>query len=230
MARHPLFVIALAVIVLCCVRFMITLQPGYFFLVWNVVLAAAPLLWGAWFMKVRARPTKYRLAGMVMLGLLWLLFLPNAVYIITDFYHLNGDVLVNLRDYEARHLIQYDRGSSLYVFDSLLLLITSLFGLLASGMAMREFFAVARSKLSRRYAGLALGLVVVLSSIGVYIGRFGRFNSWDVFVAPHRIVMDLVHVVASPDQRAHFLAILTVALVAHLGALYLARIVDTRAA
>ena len=38
-----------------------------------------------------------------------------------------------------------------------------------------------------------VGVILLLSSLGVYIGRFNRWNSWDVLSKPGQIIMDIVN-------------------------------------
>src|SRR6185369_17014874 len=61
--------------------------------------------------------------------------------------------------------------------------------------------------LVRRAAGtlaswlFALG-VLSISGVGIYIGRFLRWNSWDVFISPGGILTDLMQTVQHPLLHA----------------------------
>lgn len=225
---HPLSVLAGALLLLCIIRIGFTFQIGYLFLVWNLFLAVLPLLWWNLLLRANASKWNHRRAAIAALALLWLLFLPNAAYLLTDFYHLNGDVLVNLRDSEARHVVDYGRGSSLYIFDSFLLLLGVLFGLLAGGKALLDCFLALKKKLSKLQSITVLSAIILLSSIGVYIGRFSRFNSWDVFTGPHKIIMDLVGIISSPNTLSHSLGIVASAILMHALSIYFVYVIRTR--
>lgn len=58
---------------------------------------------------------------------------------------------------------------------------------------------------------MVVGVILLLSSLGVYIGRFNRWNSWDVLSKPWEIVMDIVNdFIARNDIVIEFVAIVFV--------------------
>src|ERR1041384_6914554 len=69
---------------LIVIRIILAQRLDYAFLVWNLGLASAPVLFST--LTVLQR----RLSRRLLFGFLWLLFLPNAPYIITDFMHLRS--------------------------------------------------------------------------------------------------------------------------------------------
>ena len=98
--------------------------------------------------------------------LFWLLFLPNAFYILTDLVHLRGN------------------GSLLYWYDLVLLLSAAFTGLLLGYASLRD---VQNIVVARRgpLVGWVMALgALLLSGFGIYLGRILRFNSWDVAAAP----------------------------------------------
>ena len=138
----------------------------YFFLVWNLFLAWIPFVIS--YFTYTAHLTKTRIYVVVPLAaFFWLIFFPNAPYILTDFQHLAGawrDVPVW---YDVMLLIWF-------AFTGLMLGMTSLF--MMHEIIRREF---------GRWAGWGFVLAVAgLSSAGVYVGRFLRWNSWDIFYNP----------------------------------------------
>ncbi len=148
-------------------------QGTFSFLVYNLALAWIP--WVASLLCVRARGAW--LAG----GLVgWLLFFPNASYIVTDFVHLKLRPPIPL---------WYDVGMlAAFAWAGLLLAVTSL-----SAVHRRV----------ERALGKAAGWVFVLlasglSGLGIYLGRFWRLNSWDVLFAPSEIARGLVAMALHP--------------------------------
>ncbi|HSP71694.1 MAG TPA: DUF1361 domain-containing protein, partial [Gaiellaceae bacterium] len=147
-------------------------DPFYRFLVWNLFLAWVPFGCAlAAFSRARRRIDLV----VVALLLLWLLFFPNAPYVLTDFIHLS------------------ERPSAPLWYDALML---SSFAWTALLLGFASLYLV--QMVVRRVAGLAWSWLVVvgalaLASFGVYLGRFMRFNSWDALLRPRR----LAHVVGS---------------------------------
>lgn len=161
----------------------------YSILVWNLFLAFLPLLISSLMLKMRLKKWVVYLVP----GLLWLLFLPNAPYILTDFVHL-------------------DRSHSIpHWFDLMLIMSFSWTGLLYWLISMFQF-----NTLLRRLAGFDAGFlinqaVILLTSVGVYLGRYGRFNSWDVFFRPFEILEKVGHMLIHPVDYPGFFG-MTIAL------------------
>lgn len=133
----------------------------FWFLIWNLGLAWVPFL-----LALGAYGYVTRLSSMVVFGLGWLLFFPNAPYIVTDFVHLR-------------------RGGPLPLwYDALTI------GAFAGvGLALGFASLYLMQCLVRRHLGATAGWVTVLAastlgSLGIYLGRFVRANSWDVLTRP----------------------------------------------
>ena len=141
------------------------------FLVWNLFLAWVPL--GAASMLVPLmHARRLRLAWPVLFGV-WLLFLPNAPYLLTDLVHL-GPV--------ERSPLWFDvLVYGQFAFTGVLLGVASL--LLVQGAVRRA------------YGGLVSWVVVFgacgLAGFGVYLGRFLRWNLWDVLAEPRAILAEI---------------------------------------
>jgi uncharacterized membrane protein len=144
----------------------------------------------------------------------WLFFLPNSFYIITDFMHLNQDVLVNKRDNKFASSLSYKRGDPKFLFDSLLLLMTTVFGAIAGAISIKLFYEML--DVDNLYKYVVVGAVVILSSAGVYIGRFGRWNSWDAFIKPHKVIVDFIKSIATKENFKNFSIIIITMIVFQL--------------
>ena len=150
------------------VRFVYTGSYTFIFLLWNLFLAWLPVL----FAQLARRQRASRL-GRWLWGGLWLLFFPNAPYLLTDLLHL-GQM--------GRVPIWYD----------LIMLLTFALAGLFLGFASLFWLHDLVSKKWNQVTGWLFVLVVLgLSSFGVYIGRFLRWNSWDLLLNPTVLLRDL---------------------------------------
>jgi uncharacterized membrane protein len=134
------------------------------FLLWNLVLAWIPLLVALFVYDCYRRGT--RLALLTPGIALWLLFLPNAPYIVTDFVHLSPGAQTPL------------------YFDGVVLSAFAWTGVLLGFVSLYLMHAVVRDRLGPRAGWLAALAALALTSVGVYIGRFLQWNSWDVITRP----------------------------------------------
>ncbi|HEX9118699.1 MAG TPA: DUF1361 domain-containing protein [Anaerolineae bacterium] len=157
-------------------------------MVWNLFLAWLPML---------ASLAAYNLAGkggratwLIIAGcaLLWLLFFPNAPYILTD--------LVNLRP----------RYNVPYWYDVLMYVAFAWTGTLL-GLVSLYLMQVLVSRGRGRGAGWLFAVVALaLSGFGVYLGRFPRYNSWDVFISPIDLLADIWDRVSHPLANGQMFA------------------------
>jgi uncharacterized membrane protein len=156
----------------------------YSFLAWNLFLAWLPMLCSLF--AYNAYKRRSRLSWLVVAGcaLAWLLFFPNAPYLLTDLMHLAP------------------RPDAPLWFDVLLVLAFAWTGLCLGLVSLSLMQA-----LVRRAAGgvaswaFALG-VLSMSGAGIYIGRFLRWNSWDVFISPGGMVTDMLEAAQHPLLHA----------------------------
>jgi uncharacterized membrane protein len=156
---------------------------NYAFLIWNLFLAWIPFLI-AYFTYTLTLRRKWVYVFVPAAAFLWLIFFPNAPYILTDFQHL-----ATWRDvpiwYDVMLLIWFS-------FTGLLLGMVSLF--LMHEVIRREF---------GRWAGWGfVALVAGLTSVGVYAGRFLRWNSWDVFFNPAGMAQYTFEQAQDPSLRS----------------------------
>lgn len=142
------------------------------FLVWNLFLAWIPMIFAVGFAVVRRR------VWLIPLGVGWLAFLPNAPYLVTDLVHLR-------EGYDLwRHILQYGFAA----WTGIILGAVSL--LLVHRRLGREFGPI--------FGWLAVVCSVGLCAIGVVIGRFQRWNSWDLLTRPGYVVRSTLGWVGSP--------------------------------
>ena len=145
----------------------------YRFLVWNLFLAWIPLA-AALACNALAHRRAYGLA--VGAGVIWLLFFPNAPYMLTDYIHIRETPTASPVWWDALML-------SSFVWTSLMLGFCSLY-------LMQDVW---RAHFGRFVSWLLAALALGLASFGVYLGRFVRLNSWDALLHPRSVA----HIVAT---------------------------------
>lgn len=138
-------------------------------LAFNVFLAALPLLF--WSLSRRC-PFKL---GKWVLAALWLLFLPNSFYMLTDLIHAPSQMEWVTPDWQVRH----SKNPADWAL-VLLLGVGVLLGCWLGLEALDRFYLWLRRRTGIIAAGLGSICIVMLCSAGVYLGRFLRFNSWDI--------------------------------------------------
>jgi uncharacterized membrane protein len=166
-----LAVLSLFVVAMIVFRIIYTRTPEHSSIAWNLLLAWIPLAL-ALVVYDRAK-TGVSNPALIAVGLLWLLFLPNAPYLVTDLKYVGRS------------------GGVPVMYDVLLLSAAAWTGLLLGLTSLFLVHAVARRLVGPVTAWVFVLGVLALSSFGVYLGRVQRWNSWDIFVRPGSLVGDI---------------------------------------
>jgi uncharacterized membrane protein len=176
------------VVAMVAVRVAYSGNDYYTNLVWNLFLA-----WIPFGLAISVYDGLRRGKGRLQLwaaGALWLLFFPNALYIVTDVKWLRESV-----------------GAPIW-YDVVLVSAAAWCGLLLGFISLYLIQAVVRGALGSLGAWVfALG-TLALGSFGVYLGRFERWNSWDVFTRPGLLVEKIVPHMAHPQDHPKALAVM----------------------
>jgi len=140
----------------------------YGFLVVNLFLAWLPLVFAVLACESLrgGKRARWQFFG---LSAAWLLFFPNAPYIFTDLIHLT-------RGYFTHFWV-----------DMMLILSCALTGLVLGFVSLYLMQSVVTQRFGRLAGWVFVALIVGLSSFGIYLGRFLRFNSWDVVANPVKL-------------------------------------------
>ncbi|MGH1364061.1 MAG: DUF1361 domain-containing protein [Calditrichia bacterium] len=153
----------------------------FLFFVWNLFLAAIPLLFSSMLIALESKTRSRIILGGLFVG--WLLFFPNAPYILTDLFHLRKRVNIPL---------WYD-----------LILITSFAwnGLFLGFLSLKQIQIFVQKRI-----GVITGWICVigslgLSSFGIYLGRYLRWNSWDVLSQPEGLFFDIADRLLNPGAH-----------------------------
>ncbi|MGI4875688.1 MAG: DUF1361 domain-containing protein [Janthinobacterium lividum] len=165
---------------LIALRVALTHHRLFVFLLWDLFLAAIPFALSA-AMRLAARPPQVRL--LLPVGLVWLLFFPNAPYLITDLFHLERRVGVP------------------YWYDLALIMSCAWNGMILGFASLMDMHTLVRQRLGFWPAWVFATLALGLSAFGIYLGRFLRFNSWDVISNPFNLFYDIVQRFLHPFQN-----------------------------
>jgi len=153
------------------------------FLAWNMVLATLVLVLSE--IVVYLIKKKVRLWLIILFGVLWMLFFPNALYLITDLIHIQNYPF--FLDYPDLYNLALDNW---FVF--LFLVIGALYGAKLGIVSLKQLLD-ALDRYLHNFHGLILSFVFILSSFGIFIGRFLRLNSWNFFDLITQIGMVFSH-------------------------------------
>ena len=178
--KQKLPIVALIVwcVVMLGVRMWYAHSSLYDFLLWNLALAVVPF---ATAFVMRALPSsRILLIPKMLLFAMWFAFLPNAPYLVTDLVHLHPASPVP------------------FWFD------IAMFGSFAATGALLGYAAVAdvetvlSAAIGRAGATVVAFGSLLLCGFGIYVGRFLRWNSWDVLSSPRTLAAEALHQLAHP--------------------------------
>jgi uncharacterized membrane protein len=156
----------------------------YTFLIWNLFLAWIPFMIAYVTYSVALRRTTLYVVIPIS-AFLWLIFFPNAPYILTDFQHLSLD----------------NAGAPLW-FDVIMLVWCAWTGLLLGVISLYLMQEIVKREFGRVVGWIFVFVVAALSSAGIYIGRFIRWNSWDILRNPFGIAATLLDQAIDPSLRS----------------------------
>jgi len=178
-AEQMLLLCSLFSVGLILFRIIYTGHLLFAFLVWNLFLAYVPYNISK---RITLRPVKRR--WRFLLGVfIWLLFIPNSFYILTDLFHLDMNETVPLW------------------YDLALLLSFAWSGLLFGLVSVRQMEKLFESNFNRKLELFFIVPVMALNGLGVYVGRYLRFNSWDVITNPFQLIDDIIYLFIHPIRN-----------------------------
>ena len=167
-------------VVLLVGRMVASETTRYWFLVWNLFLGVVPLVFAA-LLVARLEQRGWRDWLAAVLGALWLFFLPNSFYLLTDLIHLRNTGEVSIL-YDAVLFCSF-------IFNAYIAGYVSVYFVHRALLFYRD---------TRRYAHIVVGLVFLLCGFAIYLGRYLRWNSWDMVMNPFGILFDLTDSIINP--------------------------------
>jgi uncharacterized membrane protein len=162
-------------------RIVVTGSPAYLFLPWNLFLAFVPYgITGRLMQNIAVMESGPKLFFVLAI---WLLFIPNSFYIITDLFHLS-------------HIDLAPKW-----FDLLMIFSFAWNGILYGIISLRRVELIVSLQGGKKFTVPLVFTVMWLSAFGMYIGRFLRFNSWDVITDPFSLAAEITNLILHPLQN-----------------------------
>lgn len=169
---------------LLLVRIVVTDTTKFWFMAWNLLLAWIPLGLAFWLQR-RVRARRWPQWPDLLLGCAWLVFVPNSFYLLTDLIHLQSSGEVSL------------------LYDTALLSSFVINGLMLGYISLYIVHRIVAGYLGERVAYLWAQLALLLSAFAIYLGRYLRWNTWDVIVNPASLVFDVSDRIINPGSHLH---------------------------
>jgi len=167
-------------IALVMARIAYTGKLTFLSLIWNLFLAWLPYMVSTWLQKrqlVYTNPLKF-----VLVAVVWLLFIPNSFYIMTDLFHLG----------------EYNNVPNW--FDLAMIISFAWDGLLLGVLSVRQMEKMMQQFLPGIRELFFIYPIMWLNALGMYIGRYPRFNSWDIVTNPIGLATYLLKMICHPIQ------------------------------
>lgn len=151
-----------------------TRSSTFLFLVWNLFLAWIPFVLSTALNKL----PKFWMS--IPLLAAWLIFLPNAPYIVTDLLH-----------------VRYRVGVPLW-YDVMMIFAFAWTGLLLGFISLLDVHAHLERNLGKQTSAMIVGAIILLCAFGVYMGRYQRWNTWDLLLEPYQLFWGVAGVLLHP--------------------------------
>jgi len=155
----------------------------YRYLLWNLFLAWVPIFSALIAYNLQKRHSWANWLLIPACALFWLVFFPNAPYLITDIMHLQRQTAVP------------------FWYDLILFVAFAWTGFFLGLVSLFLMHEIVRKAAGTAVSWLFAAGVLGLSSFGIYLGRFLRWNSWDIFLNPGRLFADVSEQVQDPFTR-----------------------------
>lgn len=186
---HSFYPLLLSSLIACgfyVFRVFYSKTTNYSNLIPNLLLAWIPYIFSVLAASTyRLHPNRWW--SIFFYGTVWLVFFPNAPYMVTDFYHLDPRLPIPL---------WFDIGLiAIFAFTGCFLAIASL----------RSIHIIIERFLGKIVGWLFALFTLGLGSLGVYLGRFRRFNSWDILLQPKIVFKDIASNLFNPMDNLGFI-------------------------
>lgn len=167
---------------LLAMRIKMTESFFFLFLAWNLFLAFIP--YGCTLLLLANKSWQQSRWTWIPVAGLWLLFLPNTPYLISDLQHLKHS------------------SAEIILYDILMLTAFVWYALFILFLTVRDMQEIVRPKIKSSLIPYATIGVFILCGFGIYLGRFLRWNSWDIIQDPFGLISDIWYRVRHPFRNS----------------------------
>lgn len=168
-------------VVLNLLRIILFNNTSFIYILWNILLAFIPFFISS-ILIFKTDKNNIIKPFFIISFILWLIFLPNAPYVITDFIHLG-------------------RVHAVPVMYDIFLLFTSAATALLMGLySLFHMEKMLLLKFSKKVTNILITIIILFTSFGMYLGRFLRFNSWDLFISHNSLVFGIWNALSNPNN------------------------------
>jgi uncharacterized membrane protein len=161
----------------------IHLTYRYYIYIWNMFLAWIPFVFSL-LIHYMYYSSKGKANNIIILicMFIWLLFYPNAPYILTDFIHIS----VFKYSFRIEDTLEFQRNFWIW-YDFILITFCALIGYLLGVVSLYLNQLIIKDKFNNFISWIFVSIVSILSGYGIYLGRFIRFNSWNIVSNPMKL-------------------------------------------
>lgn len=142
---------------------------SFLYILWNIFLAFIPFFISSILSLNTSKDNIFKLFFVIGF-ILWFIFLPNAPYVVTDFIHLGRFRVVPP------------------MYDMFLLFTSAWVSLLMGLHSITQMEKMLLLKFRSRVVHFIMIVIILFASFGVYLGRYLRFNSWDLFISHNSLI------------------------------------------
>lgn len=153
----------------------------FLFLIWNLFLAGIP--WIISSILILSPGLRKRKILLFIAGSIWLLFIPNSFYIITDLFYL-----------------KYKNLAPIW-YDLVLIFSFAWAGIILGFSSLKDLEEILSEKIRKNLNAILISSLLFLISFGIYLGRFQRWNSWNIINEPKELFYDIGERIANPAEH-----------------------------
>ena len=190
------WLVSVLAITLLLLRVKITNSTYLLFLIWNLFLAYIPCFLSSSIYKNFFNTSKKIQNSFY--GLIWLLFIPNSFYILTDFTHLHF------------------RTTFQFSLDILIISGFSFVGFYVGLLSIHTIRQLVIAKYGNTKGNIFILTISFLSAFGIYLGRVLRFNSWDIISKPIQLAYTSIYALFSLETIIYTLQLGTIILISYV--------------
>lgn len=178
---RSIYLLLILAIVLNLLRIILFGNTSFIYILWNIFLAFIPFLISLILLSSTTKDKIFK--PLFIIGfIVWLLFLPNAPYVVTDFIHLGRIHVVPV------------------MYDIFLLFTSAWVSLLLGLYSINHIEKIFLLRFSSKITNTIIAIIIFFTSFGIYLGRYLRFNSWDFFINHNFLISSVFKVFTESNK------------------------------